>query len=119
MDKIKVLNLYACLGGYRDVLRNLVDYEAGRTIFETALGIENKSNEKQTSIFDILWKHRGRIFKTNNQIVMESIIRELKLTKEQVLQIVNEWYTCWMCLDIFQNENGEDLEEYLEQNLNE
>ena len=49
---------------------------------------------------------------------MESIIKELKLTKEQVLQIVNEWYTCGMCPDIFQNENGEDLEEYLEQNLN-
>jgi DNA (cytosine-5)-methyltransferase 1 len=33
--------------------RNLVDYEAGRTIFETALGIVKKSNSKQTSIFDI------------------------------------------------------------------
>lgn len=36
------------------IARNLVDYEAGKTIFETFLGIENKSNEKQTSIFDIL-----------------------------------------------------------------
>jgi len=32
--------------------RNLVDYEAGRTIFETFLGITRKQNEKQTSIFD-------------------------------------------------------------------
>ena len=32
--------------------RNLVDYEAGRTIFETFLGITRKANEKQTSIFD-------------------------------------------------------------------
>jgi hypothetical protein len=32
--------------------RNLVDYEAGRTIFETALGIIKKKDIKQTSIFD-------------------------------------------------------------------
>ena len=49
---------------------------------------------------------------------MKIIIREFKLTKEQVLQIVKEWYTCGMCADIFQNETGQDLEEYLEQNLN-
>ena len=36
------------------IARNLVDYEAGKTIFQTFLGIENKSNEKQTSIFDII-----------------------------------------------------------------
>jgi DNA (cytosine-5)-methyltransferase 1 len=42
------------VGGYRDVLRNLVDYEAGRTIFETFLGIEKKSNVNQVSIFDQL-----------------------------------------------------------------
>jgi DNA (cytosine-5)-methyltransferase 1 len=32
--------------------RNLVDYEAGKTIFETALNIFKKSNTNQTSIFD-------------------------------------------------------------------
>ena len=32
--------------------RNLVDYEAGRTIFETALGIFRKKDTNQTSIFD-------------------------------------------------------------------
>ena len=32
--------------------RNLVDYDAGKTILETALGIIRKSNTKQTSIFD-------------------------------------------------------------------
>jgi hypothetical protein len=31
--------------------RNLVDYEAGKTIFETALGIISKSNIKQTELF--------------------------------------------------------------------
>jgi DNA (cytosine-5)-methyltransferase 1 len=36
------------------IARNLVDYEAGRTIFETALGIIRKKNEKQISIFDQL-----------------------------------------------------------------
>jgi DNA (cytosine-5)-methyltransferase 1 len=34
------------------IARNLVDYEAGRTIFETALGIIRKDNINQTSIFD-------------------------------------------------------------------
>lgn len=34
--------------------RNLVDYEAGRTIFETALGIIKKKDEKQISIFDVI-----------------------------------------------------------------
>ena len=45
------IKVKANLGGYRFVLRNLVDYEAGRTIFETILGIEKKST--QLSIFDI------------------------------------------------------------------
>ena len=31
--------------------RNLVDYEAGRTIFETYLGITKKQNEKQIELF--------------------------------------------------------------------
>ena len=34
------------------IARNLVDYEAGKTILETALGIIQKSDIKQTSIFD-------------------------------------------------------------------
>jgi DNA (cytosine-5)-methyltransferase 1 len=34
------------------IARNLVDYEAGKTILETALGIIKKSDIKQTSIFD-------------------------------------------------------------------
>lgn len=36
------------------IARNLVDYEAGRTIFETYLGIERKQNVNQVSIFDII-----------------------------------------------------------------
>lgn len=48
---------------------------------------------------------------------MESIIEKLKLTDEQVYLIVKEWYTLGMCQDVFQNENGEDLEEYLESYL--
>ena len=35
------------------IARNLVDYEAGKTILETAIGIINKQNEKQTTIFDL------------------------------------------------------------------
>ena len=38
----------------RKIARNLVDYEAGKTILETVFGIERKQNEKQTSIFDEL-----------------------------------------------------------------
>jgi DNA (cytosine-5)-methyltransferase 1 len=34
------------------IARNLVDYEAGRTIFETALGIIKKKDINQVSIFD-------------------------------------------------------------------
>lgn len=33
------------------IARNLVDYEAGKTIFEIAIGIINKSNIKQTELF--------------------------------------------------------------------
>lgn len=36
------------------IARNLVDYEAGKTIFETFLGIEKKSNVNQVSIFDVM-----------------------------------------------------------------
>jgi len=36
------------------IARNLVDYEAGKTIFETALGVYKNSNTKQKSIFDEL-----------------------------------------------------------------
>ena len=35
--------------------RNLVDYEAGKTIFQTALGIIERSNIKQTSLFGDGW----------------------------------------------------------------
>ncbi len=34
------------------IARNLVDYEAGRTILETVFNIVRKSDTKQTSIFD-------------------------------------------------------------------
>ena len=45
------IQVKATVGGYRDVLRNLVDYEVGRTILETALGIMKKQNSKQTELF--------------------------------------------------------------------
>lgn len=51
LEKFHDLKINANLGGYRDVLRNLVDYEVGRTIFETALNIINKSNNVQQSLF--------------------------------------------------------------------
>ena len=51
LEKFHDIKVSANLGGYRDVLRNLVDYEAGRTIFETALGIIRKSDVRQTELF--------------------------------------------------------------------
>ena len=33
------------------IARNLVDYEAGKTILETAIGIIKKQNVKQTQLF--------------------------------------------------------------------
>ena len=35
------------------IARNLVDYEAGKTIFATAIGVILKSNVNQTSLFDV------------------------------------------------------------------
>ena len=51
LQKFHDIKVKANLGGYRDVLRNLVDYEAGRTIFETALGIYKQKNTNQKSLF--------------------------------------------------------------------
>lgn len=52
LEKFHDYKCSANIGGYRDVLRNLVDYEVGKTILETALGIINKSKTIQTSIFE-------------------------------------------------------------------
>ena len=40
------------------IVRNLVDYEVGKIIFDTARGIINKKDTKQTSIFDELHKNK-------------------------------------------------------------
>ena len=34
------------------IARNLVDYEVGKTILDTALGIQRQSNTQQTGLFD-------------------------------------------------------------------
>jgi DNA (cytosine-5)-methyltransferase 1 len=59
LDEVGVLcdfhkyDFYKYKGSQRrdKIARNLVDYEAGKTIFETALGIITKSNIKQTELF--------------------------------------------------------------------
>lgn len=38
------------LGGYHNILRNLVDYEAGKTILQTALNIQTHSNLNQIKL---------------------------------------------------------------------
>ena len=64
-DLSRTKNLISALSNYHDydfkkykgeqamnkVARNLVDYEAGKTIFETALGIINKKNTNQAELF--------------------------------------------------------------------
>lgn len=47
-------NLYKGQQSVIKMARNLVDYEAGKTIFETALGIIRKKDIRQVSIFDEL-----------------------------------------------------------------
>ena len=57
LDEHKKLQVFhdievkANVGGYRDVLRNLVDYEAGKTIFETMLGIVRREDINQEELF--------------------------------------------------------------------
>ena len=51
LQKFHKIEVKASVGGYRDVLRNLVDYEAGKTIFETALGIISKKSTNQSELF--------------------------------------------------------------------
>src|SRR5690606_24506747 len=54
LSKFHKIDLSTYSGSQRKdkIARNLVDYEAGKTILETALGIINKQNINQTSIFD-------------------------------------------------------------------
>ena len=53
LSKYHKYNFYKYKGkqDVRKIARNLVDYEAGRTILETALGIIRKQNIKQTELF--------------------------------------------------------------------
>jgi len=51
--RLEAFHKYKCkagIAGYRDVLRNLVDYEAGKTILDTALGIIQNSNTTQLTL---------------------------------------------------------------------
>ncbi len=46
-----------------------------------------------------------------------SLIQKKRLNDYEVLEIVREWYTNGMCHDIFQNEDGSDLEEWIENRM--
>ena len=48
---------------------------------------------------------------------MESVIEEKKLTELEVWNIVQEWYTNGLYGDILQDEEGNDLEEICEFNI--
>ena len=53
LSKFHDYNFYKYKGHQRrlKIARNLVDYKAGKTIFETALGIINDKNKEQTKLF--------------------------------------------------------------------
>ena len=53
LEKFHEIDLSTYKGNQRTdkIARNLVDYEAGKTIFETALGIIRKEDTKQTTLF--------------------------------------------------------------------
>ena len=51
LEEFHDIKVSSNVGGYRDVLRNLVDYEAGKTILETAIGIIRKQDINQTELF--------------------------------------------------------------------
>jgi hypothetical protein len=46
-----------------------------------------------------------------------SVIEEKKLTKIEVCRIVNEWYTLGLCDYLLHDEDGNDLEEILEDEI--
>ncbi len=52
LEEFHKIKIKANTGGYRDILRNLVDYEAGKTIFDTAFNVIKASSNTQNSIFD-------------------------------------------------------------------
>jgi len=52
--RLEAFHDYKCragIAGYRDVLRNLVDYEAGKTILQTVLKIQTQSDINQPKLF--------------------------------------------------------------------
>lgn len=55
LEKFHNYKCKAGIAGYRDVLRNLVDYEAGRTIFSIAMGIVQKPKTSQECLFGNEW----------------------------------------------------------------
>ena len=50
LEKFHDIKINSDLGGYRNMLRNLVDYEAGKNILKSALGVMNCNNKKQLSL---------------------------------------------------------------------
>lgn len=49
--ELKTKKMIKGIEEFGKVARNLVDYEAGKTILETALGIINRANVKQHELF--------------------------------------------------------------------
>jgi len=50
------------------IARNLVDYEAGKTILQTAFGIQRKADANQYDIFDVIGEEKRTPFKSMNGV---------------------------------------------------
>ena len=46
-----------------------------------------------------------------------SIIEKLKLTEEDILYIIKEWYNNGMCEEVFQAEDGYEIDEWIDDRL--
>jgi hypothetical protein len=90
----------------------------------------SRLNLKTIDVFKVVYEwyiNRSIYFVNENEEDVESyldfkhnisVTRKLKLSEEDVLNVVLEWYTNGLCTDVFQDEDGVDLEEYIESKLN-
>jgi hypothetical protein len=81
--------------------------------------IENaKKDSKEYPAEMELMKLKHELYVLVSNIYKEIPLGKTKgLTKTEIWEVVMDWYTNGMCPDILQDENGRDLEEICEMNL--
>ena len=81
--------------------------------------IENaKKDSKEYPAEMELLKLKHELYVLVSNIYKEIPLGKTKgLTKTEIWEVVMDWYTNGMCPDILQDENGRDLEEICEMNL--